>query len=141
MANYTQVYFVVIKTAERLKAKFNLSYVGTELLLYSILSTPKCDACQYLNKFGATKENYFAPLKRTLKERNVSGFTVKAVGAQKVAHQIAQSLELSYVSTEHLLMAILRIEDCRATSILRSLGVDISSLYAYVLERIKVKNK
>ena len=68
MANFTQGYLVVLKTAERLKSKFNLSYVGTELILYAILSTPKCDACAYLNKFGATNENYFPPLKRILKE-------------------------------------------------------------------------
>ncbi len=139
MANLTHGYMVVLKTAERLKSKFNLSYVGTELILYAILSTPKCDACAYLNKFGATNENYFPPLKRILKERNVDGFTVKAMGAQKYAVEIASSLKLSYVSTEHLLMAILSIEDSRAMSILRSLGVDIPKLYAFILERVKGK--
>ncbi len=141
MANYTQGYYVVLKTAERIKAKFNLTYIGTELVLYAILSTPKCDACSYLNKFGVTRENYFAPLKRTLKERNVSGYTVKCLGAQKTAVEISRSLKLSYVSTEHLLLAILTIEDSRAMSILRSLGVDIPSLYAYVYEINKVKSK
>lgn len=141
MANFTHGYFTVIKTAERLKSKFNLSYVGTELILYAILSTPKCDACAYLNKFGATNENYFPPLKRMLKERNVQGFTVKAMGAQKNAVEISGSLKLSYVSTEHLLLSILSIEDCRAMSILRSLGVDIPKLYAYILERIKGRVK
>lgn len=141
MANFTQGYLVVLKTAERLKSKFNLSYVGTELILYAILSTPKCDACAYLNKFGATNENYFPPLKRILKERNVQGYTVKAMGAQKNAVEIAGSLKLSYVSTEHLLLSILAIEDCRAMSILRSLGVDISKLYAFIFERVKGKSK
>ena len=141
MANYTQGYCAVFKTAERIKAKFNLTYIGTELVLYAILSTPKCDACSYLNKFGVTRENYFAPLKRTLKERNVSGYTVKCLGAQKTAVEISRSLKLSYISTEHLLLAILTIEDSRAMSILRSLGVDIPSLYAYVYEINKVKSK
>ena len=139
MANFTHGYFTVIKTAERLQSKFNLSYVGTELVLYAILSTPKCDACTYLNKFGATHENYFPPLKKMLKERNVQGFTVKAISAQKNAVEIASTLKLSYVSTEHLLLSILSIEDCRAMSILRSLGVDIPKLYAFILERIKGK--
>lgn len=139
MANFTHGYFTVIKTAERLQSKFNLSYVGTELVLYAILSTPKCDACAYLNKFGATHENYFPPLKKMLKERNVQGFTVKAISAQKNAVEIASTLKLSYVSTEHLLLSILSIEDCRAMSILRSLGVDIPKLYAFILERIKGK--
>ncbi len=139
MANFTRGYFVVLKTAERFKEKFNLSYIGTELVLYAILNTPKCDACAYLNKFGATNENYFPPLKRLLKERNVKGYTVKASGAQKNSIEIARSLKLSYVSTEHLLLAILSIEDCRAMSVLRSLGVDIAGLYSFILERIKGK--
>ena len=141
MANYTQGYFMVLKTAENLQAKFDIKYVGTELILYAILKTPKCDACAYLNKFGVTHANYFAPLKKTLKDRNVIGYTVKANGARKTAIEIADSLKLSYVSTEHLLLAILSIEDCRAMSILRSLGVDIPSLYAYIVDRIKVKVK
>ncbi|MBQ3235208.1 MAG: ATP-dependent Clp protease ATP-binding subunit [Clostridia bacterium] len=141
MANYTQGYFMVLKTAENLQSKFNISYVGTELVLYAILKTPKCDACAYLNKFGVTHVNYFAPLKKTLKERNVAGYTVKAKGAMKTAIEIADSLKLSYVSTEHMLLAILSIEDCRAMSILRSLGVDIPALYAYIVDRIKVKVK
>ncbi len=141
MAKFTQGYSVVIKTAEKLKSKFNLSYVGTELILYAILSTPKCDACTYLNKFGATNDKYFPPLKRVLKERNVQGFTVKAMGAQKGAVDISANYKLSYVSTEHLLLAILQIDDCKAMSILRSLGVDIAKLYSFISERVKVKAK
>lgn len=141
MTNYTQGYHVVLKTAERIRAKFNLTYIGTEIVLYAILSTPNCDACNYLNKFGVTRDNYYAPLKRTLKDRNVSGYTVKCLGAQKTAVEISRSLKLSYISTEHLLLAILSIEDSRATSILRSLGVEISSLYAYVYDINKVKSK
>ncbi len=141
MSNYTQGYFMVLKTAENLQVKYNVSYLGTELILYAILKTPKCDACAYLNKFGVTHANYFPALKRILKERNVNGYTAKALGARKTAVEIARSLKLSYVSTEHLLLAVLSIEDCRAMSILRSLGVDFHSLYAYIVDRIKVKVK
>jgi ATP-dependent Clp protease ATP-binding subunit ClpA len=141
MTDYTKGYFLVMQTAERLKEKFNLTYVGTELILYAILNTPKCDACAYLNEFGATKENYFAPLKKTLKERPVIGYTVKAINAQNEAVEFARLNKLSYVSTEHLLLAILSIKDCRAMSILRSLGVDISALFAFIWERIKVNAK
>ena len=55
MAMLTEGYAVVFKTAASLQKKYNLSYIGTEVILYAILNIPKCDACQYLNKFGATK--------------------------------------------------------------------------------------
>ena len=121
---YTEGYYKVIKTCERLRLKFNLSYVGTELILYSILLTPNIEAFDYLNEFGATNENFFPPLKRLLIQRNVSGFTPNARVVQKHAEDISRSLKLSTVSTEHLLLAILSCENCRAMSVLRSLGID-----------------
>ena len=48
MANFTHGYMVVIKTAERLKSKFNLSYVGTELILYAI----------YIHQANASNQEY-----------------------------------------------------------------------------------
>ena len=100
MAKFTHGYTVVIDTAANIQKKFNLSYIGTEVILYAILNIPNCDACQYLNKFGATKENYFAPLKHALKQRDVAGYTVKAVRAQKNAIEEAAKYNLSAVRCE-----------------------------------------
>ena len=130
MANYSQGLYVVLNVANEIKTKYNLNYVGTELLVYGILLTPKCDANKALFELGATHERYFAYLKTTFRNEN-SGYTENCKVALKKAGEIAKSTN-SYVNTAHLLMAILSIEGCRAYKILQALGVDIASLYAKI---------
>ncbi len=137
MINYTNNFCTVIEKAKKTSISFKLNYVGTEEVVYAILRTPNCNACRYLNEFGATVENYHAYLKKTFKSVGVSGFTAKLNSAFKIANEIANSFKLSYVSTEHLLLAILTLEDCVAMSILRAIGVDVAKLYSKVLENLK----
>ncbi len=137
MNNLTEGYFKVLSKACEISENYNLKYVGTEEIIYAILTTIKCNACKYLNKFGATKENFFAYLRKTFKVRHDVGYTAKANNAILRSKEIANSLKLSYVSTEHLLLAILEIQDCNATSILRAIGVDCSKLYAFIYDNVK----
>lgn len=141
MNNLTEGYFKVLSKACEISENYNLKYVGTEEIIYAILCTLKCNACKCLNKFGATKENFFAYLRKTFKVRLDVGYTAKANNAILRSKEIANSLKLSYVSTEHLLLAILEIQDCNATSILRAIGVDCSKLYAYISNSVKPVNK
>ncbi len=137
MAYYTNSFKVVINSAEELKNKYDLSYISTELVLYSILLTPKCEACVFLNNYGATKDNVYPFLRRNLKKRSVNGLTPKLKVAINEARELSNLSGFSFVSTEHLLLGILRVEDCKALSILRSIGVDVASLYSTVLENSK----
>ena len=137
MNNYTNNFCTVIDKAKKLSISLKLNYVGTEQVVYAILRTPNCSACAYLNEFGATVENYYAYLKKTFKVVGVSGYTAKLNSAFKIANEIAYSYKVSYVSTEHLLLAILRLEDCVAMSILRAIGVDVAKLYKEISEKVK----
>ncbi len=123
--------------AEKASINLKLNYVGTEQVVCAILSTPKCRACKYLNEFGVTYENYYAYYKKTFREVSGAGFTAKLNSAFKIATDIANSFKQSYLATEHLLLAILRIEDCVAMSIFRAIGVDISKLYNTLLGVVK----
>ena len=138
MSNYSQGLYVVLNVANEIKTKYNLSYVGTELLVYGILLTPKCDANKALIELGATHERYFAFLKTTFRNER-SGYTQNAKIALKKADEIAKSCS-TYVNTAHLLMAILSIENCRAYKILQALGVEISLLYSKVSACAEPKN-
>ena len=119
-----------LRLAESLKTKHTKNYVGTEQLLYSILHTQKCTACQFLNEFGANKNNFMPHYRKTIRVLNVDGYTPNASSALKGANEISNKLKLTYISTEHLLLAILKIEDSKAVSILNALGVDIDGLCA-----------
>ena len=137
MKNYTEGLYKVLKASCEIRDKNKLSYIGTEVILYSVLITQKCDACAYLNEFGANKENYFPHFRRTFRHLSVDLYTPNANYALISAGEISRSFKLSYVSTEHLLMAILKIQDSNAVKILRALGVDINKLYSFIYNRLK----
>ncbi len=140
MASYSEGLYIVLNTANEIKTKYNLNYVGTEEILYAFLLTPKCDATKALLLYGATHEKYFAYLKTTFRNQATSGYTINAKAVLNSASEIAKEFN-DYVKTAHLLLAILKCETCRAYKILQALGVDISSLYAEVLKGVTAKKK
>ena len=137
MNAYTKDLTSVLNNAKELQNNNGLTYIGTETLLYSILLTKKCDACVYLNEFGANKDNFIPHYRKTIRRLNIDGYTPKASSALYEANEISSSFRNTYISTEHLLMAILRINDCNGVKILRALGVDIPKLYATIFNSLK----
>jgi hypothetical protein len=51
-------------------------------------------------------------------------FTDHARAALTLAQDEAQRFNHSYIGTEHLLLGMLRVDDCKATTVLRNLGVE-----------------
>lgn len=137
MNAYTKDLTFVLNNAKEFQNNNGLSYIGTETLLYSILLTKKCDASVYLNEFGANKDNFLPHFRKTFRRMAGEGFTPKASSALYEANEISTSFRNSFISTEHLLMAILRINDCNGVKILRALGVDIPRLYATIFNSLK----
>ncbi len=137
MKSFTEGLHQILKVAEEVSVKNHLSYIGTEVILYSILLTQKCDACAYLNEFGVTKSSYFPHFRKSFRHISVDKFTPNAYSSLYTARDISKSFKLSYVSTEHLLMAILTINDCYGVKILRALGVDINELYKFIYNNLK----
>ncbi len=137
MKDYTEGLHQILIRSDEVRANNGLKYIGTEVILYSILLTQKCDACAYLNEFGVTKATFFPHFRKSFRKINVDNYTPNAFSALYRARDIAQSFKLSYVSTEHILMAILTIEDCYGVKILRALGVDIMELYKFIYNNFK----
>ncbi len=137
MNTYTEGLHQILKKADEISINNNLNYIGTEVILYSILLTQKCDACAYLNEFGVTKASYFPHFRKSFRHLSVEKFTPNAHSSLYTARDISNSFKLSYISTEHLLMAILSIEDCYGVKILRALGVDVKELYKFIYNNFK----
>ena len=136
MKAYTEGLHQILKKAEEISAANNLKYIGTEVILYSILLTPKCDACIYLKDFGVTKTTFFPHFRKSFRHLTVDNYTPNAFSALYTARDISETFKISYISTEHLLMAILTINDCYGVKILRALGVDIAELYNYIYSKV-----
>lgn len=126
------------KNSQIISQRCKLGYVGTEELLYGLLLLPNCDACKYLIAYGVNKSNYFALLQKTFStERKVSDYnTPRVKGALEDAEKIAEKAGVGFVSTEHLLLALLKKRDCMASSILRKMDIDYNGLVAALESKV-----
>lgn len=62
--------------------------------------------------------------------------TQKARKAIFLAHEEAERLGYNHVGTEHLLLAILREEDCVAAMVLERIGLDIGTVRVAVMSKL-----
>ncbi len=122
------------KVARRLKH----TYVGTEHLLVAILMQSESMACHLLESFGVDNSSVIALLEDlsidsavTLQERD--GFTPKLLEVLDEASTEASLCDMNAIGTEHILMAILRNQDCAAARILASLAVDAQKLFGEII--------
>lgn len=137
MDNYTEALYQVLKKSHDIKDEYNLRYVGSEMILYAISLYPKCDACTFLSDVGATKDAILPYFINNFSSKILDDYTPDAKAGLDRAEVFAKKLGYKYVSTEHLLMAMLTIEDSQAVSILRALGVDLKKLYERILKSVK----
>ena len=133
---FTEGVYQAIQNSKLISSNCKLDYVGTEEILYGLLCLPKCEACKCLNRYGVDKTNYFPYLKRTFTDYKLGDFTPRAKGVVNEAEKIADSAGVDYISTEHLLLGILRTKDCQAMSILRKMSTDLISLLTEVSAKV-----
>ena len=126
------------KNSQIISQRCKLGYVGTEELLYGLLLLPNCDACKYLNTYGVNKSNYFALLQTTFStEKKVSDYnTPRVKGALEDAEKIAEKAGVGFVSTEHLLLALLKKRDCMASWLIRRMNIDYDGLVAAIENKV-----
>ncbi len=116
--------------------KRKASYVGTEHLLLSLLF---CDgvANEVLRDQGVTYEKVSELMDALVSEAGDGRVTVQFTpGAERMLREcsrIAHSMNRDLVGTEHLLMGILKENDCIAIRILNSIGCKPAKLYQALL--------
>lgn len=127
---YTGGLIQAFKNSQIISKKCNLGYVGTEELLYGLLLLPNCEACKCLNAFGVDKKNYFVKLQSTFSptRRFDDMNTPRVKSALEDALEISERAGVGFVSTEHLLLAVLNKKDCKASNILRGMAIDYDGL-------------
>ena len=103
---YTKNFATCLDYAKNLRDTKNLKYIGTEMLIYGMLSTSKCESHILLGKFGCILKNYGYHLRKSFREENINNYTPKASRALNDASLIASKFKSTYVSDLHLLLAI-----------------------------------
>jgi ATP-dependent Clp protease ATP-binding subunit ClpC len=118
------------------------SYVGTEHLLLGVMKTANGEAYNVLREHGldysSLKQEVIAVVGAGIPRENVSSpqMTPRARKIIELAYEEAQLLGQNYISTEHILLAILREGEGVAAHILRKFGIDLADLRRELIDEM-----
>ena len=117
-----EVLNLAIKTAE----SYGHNYIGTEHILMGLLKEGSCDYVLLSNNI--TEQAIDSQIKNEIGVGNPTrltpdDFTPTAKRIIEISFQIARAMRHSFVSTEHILIALLKEEDCYAVKFITENGV------------------
>ncbi|MDE6558003.1 MAG: ATP-dependent Clp protease ATP-binding subunit [Clostridia bacterium] len=120
----------VLAVSREVTSSLEISYIGSEHIVYAMLVTPECTAGKILASLGVTEEVYRRFLVKAVDHRcTISGFTPRTKHMLEQAKDFALAYnEDGLAGTEHLLYAVNQSPDCLAIYILKALGVSMSAL-------------
>ena len=121
----------VIDMATALAKKTGCMYIGSEHILFGLLSVTDGRASAILREAGVDVDRFLVYYKRgIIRDLVISGnmFTARTKRLFENAAQISLKAHAGYVGTEHLLLALLLQEDSMAVTILRQLRIDIDKM-------------
>ncbi len=121
----------VIANATTIAMKYNCEILASEHLLYGLVSCQGSAACSLLNEYRFSKIRLQSELDLTTPKgsrRVTPKPTANTNAIFSLALRISTQAGVGYVSTEHLLLALLQTPDCRACALIRNFGVDIKGL-------------
>jgi len=124
----------VLTNAQEEAERLRHDYIGTEHLLLGLVYDEDSVSVQILKNMGISPDHVRHAVERTIGRGNRSYmFTKQTLSPQtkrviEMAFDEARRLGHSYISTEHLLLALLRDSQGTASGILRVLGVDFEEM-------------
>lgn len=129
----------VLRQAEKMALTLEHGYVGTEHLLLGILQT-ECMSAEVLRRMNVTEERMFqlmaqliAP-EQPVKPDGRLQLTPKASLALDLSWEIARQAGKDVVGSDHILLALMRDEDCVAIRLLNTMEVGYSRLCGELAE-------
>ncbi|MBT3294418.1 MAG: ATP-dependent Clp protease ATP-binding subunit [Verrucomicrobia bacterium] len=141
-ANFTPRAQQVIKLARREADRFNHPYVGTEHLLLGLIVLGEGVAVNVLERMGISLESVRYEVEKAVgqgPETKTVGnvpFTPRSKKVLQLALAEAQSLNHTYVGTEHILLGLLREGEGVAAQVLKNLDVDLDSAREEVMREL-----
>ncbi len=120
-----------LELADELERTCQTGYVGSEHLLLGLIAVEDSAAGRLLMEAGVDKNQYVAIFKRSIdRSLRIHGYTPRTKRLLELAMELSVERESYKVltGTEHLLLAILMMEDCLAVRILKMMGTDIAEL-------------
>ncbi len=137
---YTRKAQVVLEEAQKAAQEFGHSYIGSEHFLLGILREGDTIAAEILGKYAVTAEKVGHLIEEVISPVGTSmiadagGYTPRARLILEQAAKESMRMQSQLVGTEHILIAILRENDCAARKILNTLKVDIRRMYVDIYQ-------
>lgn len=135
----------VIKNASKIALRFGSNLVGTEHVLYGLVSVSDCTASKLLSGYGVTENALFEIFEESSSGVALFGnveLTPRTKELFQVAQQIAMDLGHSFIGTEHLLLSILSNKSCYATKILENFfNVNVEEIKIKLLSSMQIHPK
>ena len=139
--SFTQKANEVLNLAIKAAENYGHNYVGSEHILYGLLSEGTGLAASILNEKGITAEDVDNLIRTEIGTGNPTrlspdDFTPRSKRIIELSFQIARSMRHSFVGTEHLLVSLIKEYDSYAVRFLNELGVSVDEILQFVAESI-----
>ncbi|MCL2528696.1 MAG: ATP-dependent Clp protease ATP-binding subunit [Defluviitaleaceae bacterium] len=126
-----------IDNAKEVAVALGHSYIGTEHLLLGLAKVQDGVAAKAMETQGVTHQGIETQIKEIGTQGKSTGgpadFTPRTKRIFEKSQQEAMRMQVGYVGTEHLLIAILKEQDSIATRLLTNLGCNIQKLFEDVM--------
>lgn len=135
---YSRETEIVIKEAKRVARKLGQNFVGSEHLIVALASVSDTTAYSILNENGLDIAKIIDALKYTLEPCGVvtgerDKYTQSARRILEDSQNEAVRLDSNEVGTEHLLLALLKVQDCVAVRLMNAENINIQKVYTDIL--------
>lgn len=139
--NFTDNAKEAVENATVIAYELSHNYVGTEHLLIGLLSSPGV-ASRVLEENGVEKERLLDLIQQLIAPNTNVGtaerdnFTPRSQRILGQSYREAKRLGSDMVGTEHLLIALIKEQDCIAVRLLNTLGVNVQKLYVDLMTAV-----
>ena len=139
---YTEQAERVLQYAKQAAEHLSHGYIGSEHLLVALLRE-ECTAKEVLQTNGLRAEKldeliYQLITPEKSDRRKKKEYTYRAAHILEQAEDVARHYKSERIGTEHLLLALLREEDCIAVRLMNTLGIQGQKVYFALLEAMGV---
>ena len=141
-SNFTARARRAIQLARREADRFNHPYVGTEHLLLGLIALGEGVAVAALERLGVSLERVRREVEKAVGQgpgtKTIGNipFTPRSKKVLQLSIAEAQSLNHSYVGTEHILLGLLREGEGVAAQVLTNMNVDLDTVRINVLREL-----
>ena len=144
---FTRMVQKVLQNANELAMKSGHEQLGTEHLLFGIISVQDCLSSKLLAKYGVTQQTYLQLFDESMEKGNsfsdpeIIEVTPRVKEILRVGQAIANNLGHDFVGTEHIMLALLSSNECVAVTMLeRGFKVNIEHLKQEVVSALRDSN-